>query len=507
MQHSPVINRDFFRLLAVLALLLASAFVAIVQPLAILTMVALLSTAAALLFLYRPNFVLYAMLFLAPFHFWVTEVLIDTPTITQDLSLGGLYQDIWPIALVGIWLIYAITSRKVTITSPPAFLPLLLFVTWALLHIVSTAPLTATLFGLRNLLRFAVLPLIIPIFVTSRSQIRHLFLAAFLGTALASVVSLTEVPQFIGTLLSTRNLNLATVPAHLRFVGIYGSVRQLNTVVSNTLGIALALMATYGIGRMITAKTLKKKGFFLLCCAALIIFILLTFSRRGYFTLLIGPFLLLWLWQRSLTTRMRMVAFLVILFAIGLIVLEISPVGDYIVGRFTNRVIDNPSFAGRQQDWRIIWDNVTESPLRFLWGYGMASTGPAGVRFGVPNAVHAHNYYLLLWHELGLIGVILFLAVLWELVNHGFKVAKRLVSKELELEAWFAVVVIIALSLNGLLGTTFEAYPNDLFFWTATTLLAAIAKVSQNKMTEASRTHPAHYANKAHHKLHQIPKS
>jgi O-antigen ligase len=272
---------------------------------------------------------------------------------------------------------------------------------------------------------------------------------------------------------------LAHLPPDLRFVGIYGAEGQTASSVSNGLAIAFALMVTYGIARLTLAKSLWAKAFYAGWNLVMAIFIFLTFSRRGYITLILGPILLLWWWKKRELGQIQSLLLGVIVFVVAIGVLWTTPLGELVVGRLTDRLVDNKSLDARQDDWQFIWGELMQSPTGFLWGYGMASTGPASVRFNVPNAKHAHNYYLMLWHQMGIMGLGIFLWLLWHAVKFGRRVVRKVQNTDLEPEALFSVIIVIMLAINGLLGTTFEAYPNDLYFWTAIGSLIAINSISK----------------------------
>ena len=65
---------------------------------------AIIVLAAFFVFLKRPEYLIYLMLFVPSFHFFVTQTLLNSPNIGNGvLSLGGIYQDIWPTILIGVW--------------------------------------------------------------------------------------------------------------------------------------------------------------------------------------------------------------------------------------------------------------------------------------------------------------------------------------------------------------------------------------------------------------------
>jgi O-antigen ligase len=432
-------------------------------------------------FLNRLDYLIYLMLFLAPFHFLVTRVLLNVPSLSGDtLSLGGLYQDIWPLILVMLWSIRGAISGSLRIKKSPVVWPITLLIGWALLHLISTAPLTPALFGLRNLARYAILPFLLPIVIGTKKQVNRVFLAAFWGMSLAAIVSMADVPAFLRSVAQARSslgFDVAGLSGNIRFVGIFGTEQASTSQFSNVFAIALALMVTYGVAMLVSTK---KGPFYLVGIFAQVIPILLTFSRRGYLTLLLGPVLLFWWWKKPRLSRVQLVLAASIILLISVGILLTTSTGRLIASRFVDRPLKNTSMSARRNDWRFLWSEVTQDPFRFVWGYGLASTGPVSERFSLPQANPAHNYYLMILHEMGIVGLGLFSWVLWRVVKLGQRIIKQTRDKDIERNALFCLVVVVLLILNGLLGTTFEGYPLDLFFWTVIGILIAIKPVTKS---------------------------
>jgi hypothetical protein len=444
-------------------------------------------------FLNRLDYLIYLMLFVAPFHFFVTRVLLDVPSLSGGvLSSGGLYQDIWPLALTGFWLIGGLTSGSLKMKKSPVNWPIILLIGWALLHLISIAPITPALFGFRNLARYAILPFFFPMVIRTKEQVNRVFLAAFWGMSLAAIVSMADVPAFLRSVAQAKGsvgFDVSGLSGDIRFVGIYGTEQVSTSQFSNVFSIALALTVTYGIAMFVSSKS-EKRFFYSIGILFQVIFILLTLSRRGYLTLLLGPVLLLWLWKKIRLNRVQLILAGSIILLVGVGVLLTTPTGRLIVSRFIDRPLNNTSMSARRNDWRFLWSEITQSPSRFMWGYGLASTGPVSLRFSLPEANPAHSYYLMILHEMGIIGLGLFAWLLWRVVKLGRRVIKQVQEKDMERSALFCSVVVILLIPNGLLGTTFEGYPLDLLFWTVIGILVTVNSISRNDVSVPAEPAP-----------------
>ena len=154
-------------------------------------------------------------------------------------------------------------------------------------------------------------------------------------------------------------------------------------------------MITYGINRFISTNAIKWKSFYAVCIMVMVLFVLLTFSRRGYITMLIGSVLLLWWWKGNILSRLRIVLIGSLALSLIIIILSVTPIGQLAINRSTERLFNNPCFRARTDDGTLVLEELGQQPITMIWGFGMASTGPVGMRFGVPNASPVHNYYLM----------------------------------------------------------------------------------------------------------------
>lgn len=116
---------------------------------------------------------------------------------------------------------------------------------------------------------------------------------------------------------------------------------------------------------------------------------------------------------------------------------------------------------GRFEDYSHAIKTLADYPL----GAGMGSASDAmGAHFAAANGLHitSHNLFLWVGLETGLIGLLLFIGILFSI----FLAARKLVAlddRPLAMAAFGALVVIL---ISGLTGSTLSAYPVNLIFWT-----------------------------------------
>jgi exopolysaccharide production protein ExoQ len=163
---------------------------------------------------------------------------------------------------------------------------------------------------------------------------------------------------------------------------------------------------------------------------SLILFLFLVFmsgSRGAWAIELI--LLALWVWL-ALANRIESRARLVLIASTLLITAVLALIAWYNLPILLSLAGRDATFSGRSEIWKQVWRFILERPL-LGWGYAAFWRGTEGQSFEVIAAVrfivfHAHNGFLEIWLELGLIGLALFTLSylrawrrLWPLLRSG----------------------------------------------------------------------------------------
>lgn len=119
-------------------------------------------------------------------------------------------------------------------------------------------------------------------------------------------------------------------------------------------------------------------------------------------------------------------------------------------------------FIGRYTTWNRSREYILRSPL---FGWGM---GSAGDTLGVHNIseiyITTHNVFYKLWMEIGIIGLILYVAVIIIITMYNRKQSDyRLISLSYGLSA--------SILLNGFVGSTISTFPCMTIYWVIMTIL------------------------------------
>ncbi len=204
------------------------------------------------------------------------------------------------------------------------------------------------------------------------------------------------------------------------FAGIGG--RAVATLENpNMLGEYLVLIIPIAVGMFIGRGEGLRRFQSFLCIGIMGVCLILTWSRGAWLGLIFAALLFLFMWhRRSVWIILAGIASLPILPAI----LPAS-----IVSRFTSiGNMTDSSTSYRVYIWRATVNMIEDN---FLSGIGIGEGAwdrvyPLYSYLGVEAAPHSHNLYLQIWLELGIIGLLVFVAFLFLLYQSAFTLFSRL---------------------------------------------------------------------------------
>lgn len=365
--------------------------------------------------LIRPEYGLYLLILAVPFGS-VREITISGFTVGAAEALVGF--------LLAAWLAKMVAAREVRTIYPPLLLPLLIFLGAILLSLTGALSLR---YGFKEILKWLEV-LGIYLFVSNlieREQAKIvvlLMLLAGIGQALVGFY------QFFGRVGPEAFVVLG------RFVRAYGTFEQPNPY-GGYLGLVLPLACglLLGIGRLanrevgtghqstnllVTNFLLAILGFGLMGAA-----LIMSWSRGAWLGFAAAFILVNLAHSRRATV---LFALLCLLVASALLLGSIQVLPQTIIQRFTDflpylRIFDvrglkvtdaNYAVVERMAHWQAAWGMFNDRP----WlGVGIGNYEPVYPAYSLPGWAeplgHAHNYYLNIAAEAGLIGLGAYLAL------------------------------------------------------------------------------------------------
>lgn len=321
---------------------------------------------------------------------FVAIIFFETIAVLPGLGLakpaGG--------ALALSWLAKIVTdpaSRRFIWSDYPGFTAAVVaFLAWT---VVSAAwapePARALDNSFRFLLNAALLPIVYTAVRTPRDA-RMVLTAFVIGAGVTAAIGILSPP---------------TEGMEGRLTGTIGDPNEFAATLAAGFMLAVGISFTTAPGSIARLS--------LRLTAALCLFaLLLTLSRGGLVALVAALFLAPFLARHRLRAASAVAAFLI---AAVILVASLAP--DDAVDRFTAR----DGGSGRTDIWKVAIRMIDDSPIIGIGGGNFISSASDYVLF--PGALHekktlisegsvAHNIYLEIWAEVGLVGLLLFLTVL-----------------------------------------------------------------------------------------------
>lgn len=224
----------------------------------------------------------------------------------------------------------------------------------------------------------------------------------------------------------------------------------------NVLGTYFLLVIPFAVAMLLTAPSMWKKLACLAMCALLLLCLALTYSRGCYLGLLFAAAVFLILLDRRF----------LILFA-ALVVLCPFYLPETIITRFTSI----GDMSDSSTSYRVyIWMGT----LRMLKDYWFCGIGPGETAFNLVYplygydaivAPHAHNLFLQITCDTGVVGLATFLSLLVSYFRSLFTALRNETSKKVRIFQIAAISAVSGFLLEGMTDYTFYNYRVTFLFW------------------------------------------
>ncbi len=196
-----------------------------------------------------------------------------------------------------------------------------------------------------------------------------------------------------------------------RVDGVFGDANETGTMIACLLPVYVSII--------LSAKGFRKI-FWLVCMILSMVVMLMGVSRGALVGLLFGSLWAAYLCRRYLDFRVA-IKWGSVIFAIASIAALIAG-RTYLaiyINRWTGVSLSSAAdvSSGRSDIWSGAFMLMMNSPVSLITGFGWDTWSVMGFKFV------AHNHYLSLWFELGLVGVVGFLLILRQLVTTALTTA------------------------------------------------------------------------------------
>jgi len=199
-----------------------------------------------------------------------------------------------------------------------------------------------------------------------------------------------------------------------RVAGVFGDANETGTMIACFLPVYVSLiLSAKGFGKL----------FWVACMTFSAVVMFMTVSRGALVGLLLGTFWAAFLCRRYVSLRVA-IKWGSAIFAITVVVALIAgrTYLEAYIDRFTGASLSSAAdvSSGRSDIWVRSLVAMVNSPVSLITGFGWNTYNEGSV---IGFFLAAHNHYLSLWFELGLIGVVIFLFIFYQLVTTALTTA------------------------------------------------------------------------------------
>lgn len=308
--------------------------------------------------------------------------------------------------------------------------------------------------------------------VSAVEKPEHLMRLTACGTAAMAVIAAVGVQQ-----------GIKGVPVNYSYTDVAANAGMPGRVYSwyenpNTFAQVLALLIPLAVALILGSETLRGKLFGAVACALGVVAILMTYSRASWVGLAVTVVVFLFFWKRKLLPGLLLLA---------LVCLPLLPdaIFNRILSIFNTK---DSSTVSRVPLFQAATELIGQRPIQ---GAGL---GTSAVRLAISELntyhgkaafVHAHNLYLQLWLETGILGLASFVAAMLS----GIKAATHAVRGD---DCPRQVKLVTLTAMAAILGTLVSSvadyiwnYPRVMvIFWFVFALMLAGIKLAKKSAAE-----------------------
>jgi putative inorganic carbon (hco3(-)) transporter len=342
---------------------------------------------------------------------------------------------------LGAWVLGGLAKRELVIPRSPLLIPLALFVGWAGVTMLWAPDLT---FGLPEVIKWieVILIMLLAIDVAQRRGVQWILTGVFASTALQALIGIYEA-----RLRGVGPLGFRLSAGVYRAYGTFEQPNPFAGFVGMVLPIGVALTAYFGfrildlgLRRLNLARIMPyvwRFMFYVACTLLLAAGLFLSFSRGAWLgaAAAVGAMIVFApkrLWMGVALAAVALIA-LIGLSSAGLLPSAISErladAGTLLDIRDVRGVpINDANYAliERQAHWQAALNMLTEQPWT---GVGFSNYQPSYEQYRLLNwpmpLGHAHNIYLNIAAETGLIGLALYLVLWLSILGVTFRTIRR----------------------------------------------------------------------------------
>lgn len=303
------------------------------------------------------------------------------------------------------------------------------------------------------------------------------FVVILMGAILAEAI-LMIIQWRTGLNFSLAGINASIDPQSRRAAGTLGTANTAAVIITAYLIISTAMIWLF--------PKPSQKVFSGICFIMGLIALISTAGRAAWGGFLVAVLIFITAsWWRKLVARRTLVWLFFSIFIIGVIFFPI------IYNRFT--ADDSGSAASRMMLNKLAWNVIQATPSHFFFGVGVnnyALLAPAYYTSEIGNLGYiidssVHNAYLLVWAEIGLIGLFIFLVFLSVPMIKAFRFT-RSYDRFVSFMALSLGCALLAIYIQ-MLADPFIARPKLIIVWLLIALVSSLENLARRKAPDSRK--------------------
>ena len=374
--------------------------------------------------------------------------------IPFSMAIAPAPMNVFMGLLIFTYMLKKILQREWPIPKTAINIPLLFFFAITCLSVINSLNFKDTFRGgILRLLSFSFVFLILSCELKDKKHLKRIFFSCAAGLLLASIDGIWQVSagkDFIRGYLPVVNFGLVRATASFSD--------------ANTLGIYLSALSPLLFGLTLYYLKGAKKAIFIFLSLAVIIATVLTYSRPTLLAIYVILFFL-----GILKKDKCLIAALIILTLVSPFLIPQS------IKNWGREMNYNPLRLMCNDDRIAIYRNslnmIKDHPIIgvganvFMKNYKRYKESPEYNNVGTPDYIYAHNNFLHIAGELGLLGLGIFIWLLLNLFKECVNIYRRLEDKFLKVTSLSLAACLIAFLINGLTESSLYYSRLALIFW------------------------------------------
>jgi len=239
---------------------------------------------------------------------------------------------------------------------------------------------------------------------------------------------------------------------------------------SNYLATFFVLIIPIAIGYFLTQNSHKAKLFSGISLIFMFSALIMTLSRGGILALMISMVFLLFGVVRARTMIPIIIAFLTIT-----LIVMLNPLTSVIIDRLAT-VERSYSYMMRVNFYSDVWNLIIDNPIV---GVGLGNLG-YNSQFKILTHASAHNIFLGLMGETGIVGAVLFFILFGKIISRYIKDYVIESNKQMKILRWSFISSLLGSFIHSLMEPNFEGYQFSIMFWLTVAIYFKLNLLSSN---------------------------